>query len=108
MPGTPADLRLLPAGLAAFLAAASLTGAVLARGQGAASPTVRNLNARISVRWVMATLLAPALVFGQAGAVVLFAICSFAALREFLTLTDTRRADHMALAAAFFVVIPVQ
>jgi phosphatidate cytidylyltransferase len=39
---------------------------------------------------------------------LLFAVCSFAALREFVTLTDTRRADHWALAAAFFVVLPVQ
>jgi phosphatidate cytidylyltransferase len=108
MPGAPGDLWWLLAGLAAFLATASLIGALLARGQGAASPTVQNLNARINAWWVMATLMAVALLFGQAGAVVLFGLCSFAALREFLTLTDTRRADHLALAAAFFVVIPVQ
>ncbi len=108
MPGAPADLWLLLAGLAAFLAAASATGAVLARGTGAASATVQNLNARINAWWVMVALMALALVFGPWGAVALFAVCSFAALREFLTLTDTRRADHLALAAAFFVVIPVQ
>jgi phosphatidate cytidylyltransferase len=39
---------------------------------------------------------------------ILFAVLSFAALREFLTLTEKRRADHWALAAAFFVVLPVQ
>ena len=33
---------------------------------------------------------------------------SFAALREFITLTPTRRGDHVALAVAFFVVLPLQ
>ena len=40
--------------------------------------------------------------------IVLFAFVSFTALREFITLTETRRGDHYALAAAFFVVLPVQ
>ncbi|MFO0974726.1 MAG: phosphatidate cytidylyltransferase [Phycisphaerae bacterium] len=38
----------------------------------------------------------------------LSALASFQALREFLTLAHTRRADHWALFAAFFVVVPVQ
>ena len=33
---------------------------------------------------------------------------SFTALREFLTLIVTRRGDHLALAAAFFVILPLQ
>jgi phosphatidate cytidylyltransferase len=108
IPHAPDDLWRLLLGLAAFLAVASAVGGWLARGQGAASPTVQNLNARINAWWVMVALMALALIFGLAGAVVLFAICSFAALREFLTLTETRRADHLALAAAFFVILPVQ
>ena len=40
--------------------------------------------------------------------IVLFAFASFTALREFITLTETRRGDHYALVAAFFVVLPVQ
>ena len=40
--------------------------------------------------------------------IVLFALASLAALREFITLTPTRRGDHMALAVAFFVVLPLQ
>lgn len=35
-------------------------------------------------------------------------LLGFAALREFITLTSTRRADHWALATAFFIVLPVQ
>ena len=40
--------------------------------------------------------------------IVLFAFASFTALREFVTLLPTRRADHLALVLAFFVVLPVQ
>ena len=45
---------------------------------------------------------------GRTGVVLLFALCSFAALREFMTLTRTARADHWALSRRFFVVLPVQ
>jgi phosphatidate cytidylyltransferase len=40
--------------------------------------------------------------------VILFALASFAALREFLTLTTHNRADHWSLIACFFVVLPLQ
>ncbi len=108
MTGATADLWMLLLGLGGVLLAASLIGAMLADRKGADNPVIENLNARIKAWWVMVILMGLALTFGKAGACVLFAFCSFAALREFLTLTDTRRADHMALAAAFFVVIPVQ
>jgi len=39
---------------------------------------------------------------------VLFALASFFALREFITLTPTRRGDHVALAVSFFLVLPEQ
>lgn len=45
---------------------------------------------------------------GPVVSTVLFAVVSFLALREFITLTHTRRGDHRALLATFFVVIPVQ
>jgi len=94
-------------GIAAVLTAASLIGFVL-RFRFAQSPVVYNLNARIKAWWVMVALIAVALALGKAGVITLFAIASFAALREFLTLTHTRRGDHLALAAAFFVVLPLQ
>jgi phosphatidate cytidylyltransferase len=108
MTGATGDLWRLLLGLGGVLVAASLIGALLARAKGADNPIIDNLNARINAWWVMVILMGLALTFGKAGASVLFAFCSFAALREFITLTDTRRADHMALVAAFFVVIPVQ
>ncbi|WP_298495520.1 phosphatidate cytidylyltransferase [uncultured Maritimibacter sp.] len=72
------------------------------------NPVIENLNARISSWWGMVALLAIAFLFGRVGVVVLFAFLSFAALREFLTLTNKARADHWALLASFFVVLPLQ
>jgi len=39
---------------------------------------------------------------------ILFALTSFIALREFITLTPTHRADHRTLFWAFFIFAPVQ
>ena len=47
-------------------------------------------------------------VAGPVGATLLFGFVSFLALREFITLTHTRRADHRSLLLAFFVVLPLQ
>jgi len=96
--------------IVALLVVASGIGAYLRRrvAPDGANPTIENLNARINAWWVMSALLAVAFLAGHTGAVILFAILSFAALREFLTLTTKRRADHWALAAAFFVILPVQ
>ena len=94
-------------GITAVLVAASLIGFVLTL-RFAESPVIGNLNARIRAWWVMIALIGLAFALGKAGVITLFAIASFAALREFLTLTRTRRGDHLALAAAFFVVLPLQ
>jgi phosphatidate cytidylyltransferase len=56
----------------------------------------------------MVILLGLAFLAGRTGVILLFALCSFAALREFLTLTAKLRADHLSLAAAFYVVLPFQ
>jgi phosphatidate cytidylyltransferase len=45
---------------------------------------------------------------GKDATVVLFAFISFLALREFITLTPTKRGDHVPLFLSFFVLIPVQ
>jgi phosphatidate cytidylyltransferase len=94
-------------GITAILVAASLIGFLLAL-RLAENPVVGNLNARIKAWWVMVALIGLAFALGKAAIIVLFALASFAALREFLTLTRTRRGDHLALAAAFFVVLPLQ
>ncbi len=86
------------------------TGAaqLLKRCVGPEDLTIQNLTARINAWWVMVAVIAIAFLAGTAGVVILFAICSFAALREFLTLTNTATADHWALAAAVFIVLPLQ
>ncbi|WP_075214842.1 phosphatidate cytidylyltransferase [Mongoliimonas terrestris] len=97
------------AGIGAVLVVASLIGAVLAwRAGDTPNPAIENLNARIKAWWVMVAAIGLAFLAGKAGVILLFAFASFAALREFLTLTDTRRTDHLALSLSFFVVLPVQ
>ncbi len=53
--------------------------------------TVQNLNARIRAWWMMVAVFGLAMATGGIGSVVLFALTSFLALREFITLTPTRR-----------------
>jgi phosphatidate cytidylyltransferase len=97
-------------GVAAVLIAASVLGFVLERRYAAEAPnpTIANLNGRIKAWWWMVALIGLSFLAGKAGVIVLFALASLAALREFITLTPTRRGDHMALAVAFFVVLPLQ
>ena len=58
--------------------------------------------------WAGAVLFWIAWVSGPVGSMLLFGAVSFFALREFVTLTHTRRADHRSLLLAFFVVLPTQ
>jgi phosphatidate cytidylyltransferase len=61
--------------------------------------------------WTWSGLLALLLlasVLGRTAIIAAFAAVSFGALREFFSLIHTRRADHWALLAAFFVVLPAQ
>jgi phosphatidate cytidylyltransferase len=69
---------------------------------------VDNLNARIKAWWVMSAVFALSLLTGGLGSVILFALLSFFALREFITLTPTRPADHSALFWVFFIITPLQ
>lgn len=70
--------------------------------------TIANLNARTRAWWGMCAVFGLAMATGGLGSVILFGFTSFMALREFITLTPTRRGDHRTLFWAFFVVIPLQ
>ena len=70
--------------------------------------TVQNLNARIRAWWMMVAVFGLAMATGGIGSVVLFALTSFMALREFITLTPTRPGDHRTLFWVFFVILPLQ
>lgn len=107
---TSPHLLWLLLGAAGILIFASLVGSVLRvrLSPDGGNPVIENLNARINAWWVMVILLAISFGVGKTGVILLFGLCSFAALREFLTLTTHTRADHLSLAAAFFVVLPLQ
>ena len=62
----------------------------------------------LKTSWMMATVFWVGWVLGETVATVLFAIVAFFALREFITLSPTRRGDHRSLVLAFFVVLPLQ
>lgn len=70
--------------------------------------TVANLNARTRAWWMMSGVFAVANLCGTYTTVCLFALLSFLALREFVTLTPTRRGDHRSLLFIFFILMPLQ
>ena len=97
-------------GVVGLLIVASLVGFILSRRttSEAGQDTVRNLNARIKAWWGMVAVFAIAFTFGKVVTLVLFGLISFYCLREFISLTPTRPSDHRALAAAFYLFIPLQ
>jgi phosphatidate cytidylyltransferase len=110
MNAASSDLWTLVLGILAVLVLASVIGYVLQRrlSPDGSNASIENLNARIKAWWVMVIFIGIAFLAGRIGVLILFGFCSFAALREFITLTHTKRADHWALATAFFVVLPLQ
>ncbi|MEQ1843437.1 MAG: phosphatidate cytidylyltransferase, partial [Verrucomicrobiales bacterium] len=92
-----------------ILVIATIIGAVLssrAKSDGARA-TMANLNARIRSWWVMAAIFSATVLLGPIFTTVLFALLSFLAMREFITLNRTERADHEILFWAFFVILPL-
>jgi phosphatidate cytidylyltransferase len=75
---------------------------------GKSDPVVETYMTRVHSWWTMVIFFALALLTGLFGVVLLFAFAAFAALREFYTFSDKSRADHLALALAFFVILPLQ
>lgn len=72
------------------------------------SDLLNNLESRTTAWWVMVLTFFGAIWFGRTGAIILFGLISFLALREFVTLTPTGRGDHRALFWVFFVFTPLQ
>jgi phosphatidate cytidylyltransferase len=103
-------MLLMLGGVVVLLILSSILGLVLARrvSEESSRLVVANLNARIRSWWTMVAVFVVALATGGIGSVVLFAFLSFVALREFITLTPTRRGDHRTLFWAFFIFIPIQ
>ena len=104
------ELLWLFGGIAVTLVLATASGQALrlSVAGAAARETIANVNARIGAWWLMSAAFLVATLTGGVGSLVLFALVSVLALREFVTLSPTSRADHRALAWAFFVVVPLQ
>ena len=69
---------------------------------------LRKLDGMIRTSWFMMLIFWISWVTGDWVALALFGLVSFFALREFLTLSPTRRGDHRSLVLAFFAVLPAQ
>ncbi len=112
MQTAPSSMYALPIflGAVAVLIVASVIGWVLKLRFAPEEPhaVIDNLNSRIRAWWWMVGVLAAAFWFDKAGVIVLFALLSFFALREYITLCYTRRGDHLVLMLAFFIALPVQ
>ena len=106
----PREFLWLFGGLVGLLGLASLIGALLSRrpGDEKKAASRRNLVERINAWWVMVGILAVAFLTGPTVTIVLFALASFFALREFITLTPSRPGDHLPLSLSFFMVLPLQ
>jgi phosphatidate cytidylyltransferase len=69
---------------------------------------IGQLNSRLQASWLILLLFAVGFALGEVALAVIFAVASFFALREFVALTPIKPADHIALAIAFYVAIPLQ
>jgi phosphatidate cytidylyltransferase len=98
------------AGILFALTAATAVGQTLrVRVETAArAASIANLNARILAWWVMCGVVLGSLLLEPIGSILLFALLSGGALREFFALTPTRRGDHRVLLLVFFVALPLQ
>src|SRR5215210_7637165 len=77
--------------------------------ESTANPAVvRTFNLRVWAWWMMFLVLIAGLILGYVATIVLFGLISFWALREFITMTPTRRGDHRTLFWTFIVFTPLQ
>lgn len=105
-----AEWIMLLSGVVGFMVLASIAGLVLhTRAQSETTRrVVSNLNARYRAWWSMLVIFTVADIVGTVGSTLLFGVVSFVALREFITLMPTHRADHRTLFWTFFLFVPVQ
>ncbi|MFT7107126.1 MAG: phosphatidate cytidylyltransferase, partial [Yoonia sp.] len=110
MNSTTSDIQLLAFGGFGILIALTVLGELLRARQPVheANPMLDTYMTRVQSWWGMVAFIGAALLLGKPGIMTLFAFASFAALREFLTLTTKAQADHLSLALAFFAVLPLQ
>ncbi len=93
-----------------ILAIATIVGRYLGQNP---SPTinpamVQRFVLRVRAWWLMWAMLVFGLLLHRLGTVFLFFVLSFWALREFITMTPTRRGDHHALFLSLMIFTPLQ
>ena len=100
----------LVGGVLALLGLATGAGQLLKRQRDARFDTavIEQFNLRVRAWWLMCSVLAAAFLLGETATVILFFLLSFWALREFITLTPTRAADHRTLFWVFVLFTPLQ
>jgi phosphatidate cytidylyltransferase len=105
----------LSAGIGATLVLASTVALVLKQtvAKGQPHQVIDNLNARINAWWVMVALIGLAFLLGRRGVIIMFALISLAALREYMNVaneTDPAREGgyRFFVLLAFAVVLPAQ
>lgn len=91
----PASVQWTLAAIVALLVVASLVVAVLRRGDAAGRHA--ELAARVKSWWVLVFVFAVAIAFRRGVAIAFFALLSFLALKEYLSLIPTRRTDRRVL-----------
>lgn len=110
MTETTIDIIWLTLGAFSILVGFTFLGEVLRTRQdpNTQNPVLETYMTRVQSWWAMVAVIGLAMLTGKIGVTIIFAFASFAALREFLTLTTKAQADHLSLALAFFVVLPLQ
>ncbi|MBQ3823080.1 MAG: phosphatidate cytidylyltransferase, partial [Thermoguttaceae bacterium] len=78
------------------------------RPSGIDAATLSTCRSRVYAWWLLFGSLICALLLGTVATVTLFGAISFWALREYVTLTPTRPADHRTLVGVFFLLTPLQ
>ena len=100
---------LLISGVLILLVCATVVVAYLRkRAIGIDSGVLSTCRSRVYAWWFLFGALTCAVLLGTIATVVLFGIVSFWALREYMTLTPTRPADHRTLVGVFFLLTPLQ
>ncbi len=92
------------------LSIASLVSYLLSRRENPSveGAMLKRFNHKLKVWWIMTAILMFGFLLHWVGTVILFGLVSFWALREFITMTPTRRGDHRTLFWVFFVFLPLQ
>jgi len=102
------ELLLMFGAVIALLGVATVVTQILKLRAGETPPpALLNLSQRVNAWWVMIAIFGFSLVVGRSGVFIFYALLSFLALREFITLTPTARGDHRTLAWIFFAILPL-